>query len=171
MEQLKTMKECLIAQLQSQMSHLEYVDAEEMGEVVDMVKDLEEAIYYHTITEAMKNGDTSYYTEYRPHSYEERDYYRDMDRPKGRMYYSGKEAEERPYNMTWHDRREGRSPTSRKMYMESKEMRKDKSIQMQDLESYAQELTADIIEMIQDATAEEKALLQNKLTALAQKIK
>ena len=72
------MKESLMCCLEAQMNHLETVDAKEMGEVVDMVKDLEEAMYYHTVTKAMegkekeKMGDQHhyYYTEYR-----------DMDRP------------------------------------------------------------------------------------------
>lgn len=88
MEQLKTIKEQLIAQIQSQMGDLKCVDAKELGEVVDMVKDLSEAIYYCEVYEQMKAADESrvnnnyYYTEkyYDP--------YRDMDRMEGRMYYS-----------------------------------------------------------------------------------
>ena len=44
MEQLKMIKENLISQVMSQMSNLQNVDAKEFGEVIDMVKDLEEAI-------------------------------------------------------------------------------------------------------------------------------
>jgi hypothetical protein len=36
------------------MDHLECVDAKELGEVIDMIKDVEEAMYYHTIVEAME---------------------------------------------------------------------------------------------------------------------
>ena len=39
------------------MSNLQQVDAKELGEVIDMVKDIEEAIYYCTITEAMNSDD------------------------------------------------------------------------------------------------------------------
>lgn len=35
------------------MSNLEQVDAKEMGEVIDIIKDLEEAQYYCAITSAM----------------------------------------------------------------------------------------------------------------------
>lgn len=56
MEQLKHMKECLMSQAQAQMAHLDKVDAKELGEVIDMIKDLEEAIYYCTITKAMKES-------------------------------------------------------------------------------------------------------------------
>ena len=95
MERLKSMKEAFIGQIQSQLGNLANVDAKELGEVVDMVKDLEEAIYYCTITKAMEAKEhenkgaehhSHYYTEYR---YPEPHYYRDMDRDYGRMYYNG----------------------------------------------------------------------------------
>ena len=53
-EELKRMKNCLITQAQSQMNNLSMVNTREMGEVIDMIKDLEEAEYYCTITKAMK---------------------------------------------------------------------------------------------------------------------
>ena len=53
MKQLETMKEQLMACAQGQMGNLQNVDAKELGEVIDMIKDLEEAIYYCTITKAM----------------------------------------------------------------------------------------------------------------------
>jgi hypothetical protein len=56
----------------------------------------------------------------------------------------------------WRSPHEGKSPISRKAYMESKAMHKDKAAQMQELEKYAQELTTDLVEMIEDATPEEK---------------
>ena len=53
-DRLKIMKESLMTCAQEQMNHLDSVDAEELGEVIDMIKDLEEAEYYCTITKAMK---------------------------------------------------------------------------------------------------------------------
>lgn len=54
MEHLKMMKERLVDCVEKQISgNLEYANAEELGEAVDMIKDLSEAIYYCTITEAM----------------------------------------------------------------------------------------------------------------------
>jgi hypothetical protein len=53
MERLKHIKETLLGCIEGQMGHLDTVDTEELGDVVDMVKDLEEAIYYCTITKAM----------------------------------------------------------------------------------------------------------------------
>ena len=46
MERLKAMKEVFMCAVESQMYNLSEVDAEELGEVVDMIKDLEEAMYY-----------------------------------------------------------------------------------------------------------------------------
>ena len=68
------------------------------------------------------------------------------------------------------DPREGRSYMSRKTYMESKEMGRDKLGSIQDLEHYMSELSEDITEMIQNSSPEEKQLLQKKLNMLAQKI-
>lgn len=55
MENLKKMKECLIGVAEGQVyGNLEKVNAEELGEVMDMIKDLSEAVYYCTITESME---------------------------------------------------------------------------------------------------------------------
>ena len=179
MERLKHVKEVLMGCIEGQLGHLDTVDAKELGEVVDMVKDLEEAMYYCTVTKAMegkeKMGDSyHYYTEYR-----------DMDRPTGRMYYSepsgsnmgsfsGNTNTARSY-MEWdypsmRDAREGRSHMSRKTYMESREMHQPKTTQMKELEKYLQELSSDIVEMIQEASPEEKSFLEKKISALATKI-
>ena len=52
-EQLKNMKCTLMNQVQAQLGNLQAVDAKELGEVIDMIKDLEETMYYCTIIEAM----------------------------------------------------------------------------------------------------------------------
>ena len=44
MHKLYDIKNCLINAAQSQMSNLQNCDAEELGEVIDMIKDIEEAI-------------------------------------------------------------------------------------------------------------------------------
>ena len=55
MENLKKMKECLIGVAEGQVyGNLDKVNAEELGEVMDMIKDLSEAVYYCTITESME---------------------------------------------------------------------------------------------------------------------
>ena len=178
--QLESMKECLTNCVQSQMSNLHCVDTKELGEAIDMLKDLEEAIYYNTITEAMK-GEKS--TKHYPYID------RDMDREWGRMYYDGGMKDgihdpsssghpshdrrmytEKEISMVIRDPREGRSSMSRKSYMESREMHKDKSHQLKELEKYMQELTQDMVEMIEDASPEEKQYLEKRINALATKI-
>lgn len=88
MEQLKSMKEQLTSLVQGQLAHTDCVDTKELGEAVDMIKDLAEAIYYCSITDAMeestkepKGGNTYYYTIPRE------DY--GMAMPQNRMYYGG----------------------------------------------------------------------------------
>lgn len=107
-----------------------------------------------------------------PDMYREHDpeYYRDLDRSEGRLYYT-----EPITTGKTHDAREGRSGMSRRSYMETKEMHKsntpeDKQQKMKELEKYMGELSGDITEMISDASAEEKSLLKTKLQTLVQKI-
>ena len=179
-EQLKTMKEQLISCVQGQLGDLSKVDAKELGEAVDMIKDLAQAMYYCTITESMekveenKKGETNinYYTTPMYKTYP--DYYRDM--PKyygggtpgmssgGMNYYT-----EFPHDMQ-RDPRQGRSPMRRRLYMEGKEHNNDPNSQLKELEAYLQELSADITEMIKDASPEERATLRQKMTTLANKI-
>lgn len=195
MERLKAIKNSLLSCVESQMGqNLAEVDAKELGEVIDMIKDMDEAMYYCSVVKAMEESKEEqkimekmrqyampsdramYYTE----PYGRYPDYRDMDRGYGRMYYSGgmggnsggsRNYEEYRYPTEIRDVREGRSPMSRKNYMESKEMHKGTPEQMKELEKYMHELSEDLIEMIQDASAEEKAMLQQKLTNLASKIK
>lgn len=84
------------------------------------------------------------------------------DRP---IYYNEKE-----FPMDLRDSREGRSPMMRRMYMESKELHKDKEIKMKELDKYMKELSEDLVEMIDDASPEERQLLEKKISALATKI-
>lgn len=202
MEKLKSMKEMLMCCVEGQMSHLDSVDAQELGAAVDMIKDLSEAIYYCTITEAMeeKEGKEKEHHHYYTEKYYPIEYNRDMDRGQGRMYYDGgsssgsgnnsgssrnyseynyvpgdhdpstKHYTEREYTGMMRDQREGRSPMSRKSYMESKEMHHTKATQMKELEKYLQELSTDITEMIEGASPEEKQLLEKKISLLANKI-
>ena len=191
-EALKTMKEQLMSCVQGQLGDISKVDAHELGEAVDMIKDLAEAIYYCTITESMEKssedkGETNinYYTT--PTTYNRMMYtdpYRDMERDGGYMYYTtggrGQNSgggnrggvnyyTEMPGDM-WRDPREGRSPMRRRMYMEGKEMHNDPNSQLRELEAYLQELSTDITEMIKDASPEERATLHQKMTTLASKI-
>lgn len=202
MEQLKQMKSMLTSCVQNEITNLKESDYQELGAAVDMIKDLSEAIYYCTITEAMekKEHEEKYYPMYMP-----TDYNRDQGRYYGRMYYDGgnssssgdSSGSSRSYNdssnrdsqdsrgrdergftdsmypqlhLDMRDSREGRSPISRRSYMEAKEMHQDKAVKMKELENYVSELAKDITEMIHDASPEEKQMLQKKLAALATKV-
>lgn len=206
-EQLTMIKDQLIAQVQAQMSDLKCVDAKELGEVVDMIKDLAEAVYYCEIYDQMKNSEESRKEEVRSNNYyyTERyypayDHERDMDKYYGRMYYSSGQGTgtsssnngansgstsstsnsmgeagrsyytERDYPVYIRDEREGRSPMKRKMYMESKDMHHDSTKSIKELESYMQDLTSDMMELLSKASPEEKTMIQKKMNTLASKI-
>ena len=68
-------------------------------------------------------------------------------------------GESRNYPIELRDYREGRSPITRKNYMERKMHGGAKEAQMQELEKYMHELTNDITEMIEGASTEEKQML------------
>lgn len=163
--------------VEGQIGDLCNVDTHELGEAIDMIKDLEQAMYYHSVVEAMEKnaeGSSRYYTipyylmEYDDYYYPERD----MDKKHGRMYYGGdRSTYEKEVNLDhMHDAREGRSPMTRRMYMESKELHKDKTHKVKELEQYMQELTEDIIEMIDGASVEERQVLEKKLSGLTNKV-
>jgi hypothetical protein len=62
------------------------IDTKELGEVVDMIKDLASAEYKSTLVKAMSEGEYRMTPEmFREHSAE---YYRDMDITKGLRYYT-----------------------------------------------------------------------------------
>lgn len=115
-----------------------------------------------------------------PEMYREHDpeYYRDMDRGMGRMYYTETGMRENTGNSSrtgMRDGREGRSGMSRRSYMQTKEMHPDnsqesKQMKMKELEKYMGELSGDITEMIAGASNEEKTMLKAKLQTLMQKI-
>lgn len=209
-KRLQHMKESLVSCVENQLTHLESVDTKELGEAIDMIKDLEEAIYYCTITKAMnKKGEEK-------EEYYSQKQYRDIDRGIGRMYYedprymggndtyrqyssnggqsnsgsssgnsnnssssqgqsggnnggSSRQYSEKEYDIM-RDRREGKSPMSRRTYMEAKESHSDKAHQMKELENYMQELTQDVVEMVEGASAEEKQYLSKRVAALANKL-
>lgn len=186
MERLKHMEEALMSCVQAQLSHLDTVDTEELGQVIDMIKDLEQAKYYCSIVKAMEEAEEDETKEMSHH-------HRDMDRIYGRMYYEGpngdfkgrypwkkrdrdEDWERYPYypehgrEIDIRDSREGRSPVTRRMYMESKQLHKDKTEKVKELEQYMQELSEDIVEMIDGASPEERQVLEKKMTSLTNKI-
>ena len=174
-EKLKHMKDTLVCAVEMQLCDLSEVDTKELGEAIDMIKDLEEAIYYCTVTEAMQGGGTEMEWEMKKGGHHQEEKSGDS-----RMYYgggypmmyadNGSTSGSNYYDEPHRDEREGRSYNSRRMYMEAKDMKRDKATQLRELEKYMQELSQDITEMIADASPEEKAYLEKKITALASKI-
>ena len=200
MEQLKAMKKQLTSIVQGQLAHTDSVDTKELGEAVDMIKDLAEAIYYCSITEAMdesKDKGNTYYTTYNQNRPDMMTRYDEIFDPT-RMFYGGQgsnnssggsrmyrtgrrinpiyyQPDYREYDypeqmMPDNDPREGRARKSRRMYIESKELHKDSATQMKELEKYIQDLSKDVTEIIEHATPEEKQLLQQKIMTLSTKI-
>ena len=173
MKQLNTIKEMLVSVIEGQMSNLSSADTKEMGEVIDMIKDLAEAEYYCTITEAMTEKEKE---KYEPKFYPIATNYGgnngDMDRGNGKMYYDEYRYPERELPFDMRDYREGRSGRSRKMYMESKEMHKgntpeDKEAKRKELDKWMTDIGSDIKELVHDMSAEEKQTAKTKLTNLA----
>ena len=90
MEQLKTIKQCLVSAVQTQLGDLKKTDAKELGEVIDMIKDLEEAMYYCSITEAMeKSAEEKEQGNMNVNYYMEPMYYRGQSRDSMGRYTSG----------------------------------------------------------------------------------
>lgn len=79
MERLKMMKDCLIAQVEAQMGNLEKVDTHELGEAIDIIKDLEEAMYYCSIVKAMEEKESSWENTSSIMYYTEGKYHKDKD--------------------------------------------------------------------------------------------
>ena len=192
MEKLKQMKDKLIEAVEKQINEcLSETSTEELGDAIDMIKDLDEAIYYCTASQAMEDTHKremwDYYSgiEKQPKqlAYPSYDgmYYSDGGRSGGQSgkgsYTGGTAYFHEPidrYGRGMVDKYtgwEGRSEGRRKMYMEGKQMHHDKTKQMQELDAYVRELGQDLTDMIEDASPEEKQLLQQKLSALASKIK
>ena len=148
---LKCLEDEMVSVLELQFENLDSVCTKELGEAIDIVKDLEEAIYYHTITEAMKTEKAA--TTY---SWE-------------KELSHDREIDEKMIEEEW-DEWLGHSPHGRKRYLEAREYGKDKTIQLRELEKYMHELSNDIVAMIDDASVEEKTYLEKKIGALAAKI-
>lgn len=222
-ERLKSLKETLMTQVEGQLGNLENVDTKELGDVIDMVKDISEAEYYCAVTKAMEDskksaeeqekimsavmanqaggmnyygGTSPRYRYYDPNQwsdqgaqrmyYTERSGYdgRDMRRSyDGTRGYSDVDAGRMNINTTENistpddgmrgysfDRYTGRSPMSRRGFMEAKEKHKESSYQLKKLQDYADQLGDDIDDMIKDASQESKALMRDKLLKFAAKI-
>ena len=178
MEQLKSIKQCLVSSVQTQLGDLKKTDAKELGEVIDMIKDLEEAMYYCAIIKAMEESKEE----------KEKDQYNNINYYMEPHYYDGSSSsmpsknytpymEYAPYMMRDKDWREARlynssdrTYNSRRMYMESKQNQATEQQSMKELEHYIKDLGDDLTDMIRDSSVEEKQVLSNKLQQLASKV-
>jgi hypothetical protein len=113
-ERLREIKEVLLCCVEEQIQDLCEVDTEELGEVIDMIKDLEEAIYYCTVTEAMNSEDSGNLWEMKKSDHHQWD--------DSRMETTN----------SW-DNKSGKSHMSRRLYMEAKHNDSDKSVQLREL--------------------------------------
>lgn len=188
---------------------IENANTAELGEAIDMIKDLYEAkekmvkaCYYEQIMEAMDEYDfedeeeimdtgrryyrgqprdsRGRYTSRRmrrgytePMSSEKypSEWYRDMDREHGVMYYTDDSA---GTAVDRQQRSESRSENARRGYEETKSLQDNspegKKKQMESLERYMKELSEDITAMVGKMDSSEKGMLKNKLQVLAQKV-
>ena len=185
---------------------IENVDTCEMDKVVDMMKDLSEAMYYRTLTKAMQESDTEeimemfdkygddgkrYYDMWRyksgrfapkgrgtrrgyeepqyyhmtPDQYKEHDpeYWRDLDRKDGKMYYT------EPITM------ESRYDKAKRMYTETKAKHnsgsvEDKQLTLKEGEKMLNVIIDELMEMVSDATPEMKNMIKTKGMSAMQKI-
>lgn len=171
---------------------LDKIDADECGKVIDMIKDLADAWKNALIAKAMENEGSDYKMSAEEYKRYDPEYWRDMDKKEGRMYYTSMRYDrnrvkdnmgdiapttngDRMWEGTVRDSREGRSGISRKTYMQTKAVHgsntaDDKQAKMKDLEKYISDMTEDVTEMMADASNEEKAMLKSKLQLLWQKM-
>lgn len=96
------------------------------------------------------------------------EYYRDMDRQDGKMYYT-----DMSMNTGMRDAKEGRSGMSRKTYMETKQMhandtQDNKNIKARKLDEFFGDLYEDMKEMAHDMSNEEKTVWKQRVAKLNQ---
>lgn len=163
-QRIEGLKSQLLSAIEAQFADIKSADSKELGEAMDMLKDLSEFCYYTTVTESMKKNSDSkneqYMNKYLPET--QRYYTRPMmmdDRYdtayRNRMYYS-----------TIHNTNDGRAYISRRGYMEAS----DQDSKYQELEKYMHDLADDISEMVIDMDDDDKVQVKHKLTQLIQKI-
>ena len=174
MNSLKEIKEQLVIQVQNQMGNLECVNTKELGEVIDMIKDLSKAIYYCEVSKQMEEADES-----RKMGKGE-DYSQSFNMGSGQGEVTASHNPTKSINNS-HDSEgnnsiylrnewEGKSPITRKIYMESKMMGHDVSKTSKELENYMQDLINDMMEILNKTSSEEKTIIQKKINTLVAKI-
>lgn len=161
MKKLKAIKDTLLCAVEEQLcGNLALIDTKELGEVVDMVKDISETMYYCSVVEAMGKSSTSKSKATTP------DHYTDQMAIAAIPY--GEHDEH--HHKEW-DERAGKSPLKRKEYLIAKEEHKEKDKLLHELDEYLHELSSDLTEIFDKAMPEEKVMLKTKMTAMLEKMK
>lgn len=142
--ELTALKECLVSKVYEQFENIETIDTKEMGEAIDMIKDLAQTMYYCSVVEAMKNGEEC----------------------------NGDACSEDEYaSWAYHvgAKDSSRCGASRAAYLKKKEENASESY-LTELEVYLNDLKNDVKEMATHMNYDEKELVGNHLTILHSEI-
>ena len=168
----KQIMECVKAKVDGiGIDNFEGQNLDDLKDFTEIVKNIVEFDKEYLIVEAMENSKDDYrrYTEplyHMPVNYNDMEYMRDMDKSRGKMYYSEPIA---PHVS------ESNYDRAKRHYTETKEMHKgasteDKEHKMKALDMYIRELRGDISELLNDMTPDERNLLHTKMSNLASKL-
>lgn len=169
----KQIMECVKAKVDGiGIDNFEGQNLDDLKDFTEIVKNIVEFDKEYLIVEAMENSKDDYrrYTEppyyHMPVNYNDMEYMRDMDKSRGKMYYSEPIA---PHVS------ESNYDRAKRHYTETKEMHKgafteDKEHKMKALDMYIRELSGDISELLNDMTPDERNLLRTKMSNLASKL-
>ncbi len=199
MNELKEIKECLEKKIKSEFDKgVEHIDVTEMGMAIDMLKDLSEAWYHCTITEAMLEPENVYgrdydergrkhytptrrrmrYYENAPTPYSENDFKFDGGALTPEQYRDMDYASRgRMYftpatdsmEMGKMDEKMGKSAMHRKKLVESMKSG-DVATQIEHLEHYADALSEDFDELTDMLNDNERNMLKNRIQVIMQRI-
>lgn len=169
----KQIMECVKAKVDGiGIDNFEGQNLDDLKDFTEIVKNIVEFDKEYLIVEAMEDSKDDYrrYTEppyyHMPVNYNDMEYMRDMDKSRGKMYYSEPIA---PHVS------ESNYDRAKRHYTETKEMHKgasteDKEHKMKALDMYIRELSGDISELLNDMTPDERNLLRTKMSNLASKL-
>lgn len=168
----KQIMECVKAKVDGiGIDNFEGQNLDDLKDFTEIVKNIVEFDKEYLIVEAMENSRDDYrrYTEplyHMPVNYNDMEYMRDMDKSRGKMYYSEPIA---PHVS------ESNYDRAKRHYTETKEMHKgasteDKEHKMKALDMYIRELSGDISELLNGMTPDERNLLRTKMSNLASKL-
>lgn len=168
MEHLIEIKKQLVECVEQEISQgLCCVNTHELGEVIDMIKDLDEAIFYCIMGHHQLEKDAA---ETEALALQHCCHCEGTEVLTNEPTFMKKEHMAATYDSNSHDSKEGCSYKKRKAYLDAKEHSSDKIVQMKELEEYLKDLSTDVTEMIKDASVEERQLLEKRIQSLATKI-